>query len=185
VFIVYHFLFSAGAEILNLSWMVLGVKRQVIDLFDGKFQSLLYTLLTGIGAIVALQILREGIRENDYYSLGQKPLVVGISGGSCTGKTTFAGALSGLFGNFSSVHLLGDDYHNWDRTSPMWRSITPLNPRANKLFELVRDLRRLLNGGIVNVRMYNHETGRFLPAKKRRVETLFLCQVYTHFSQMN
>jgi uridine kinase len=172
VFIVYHFLFSAGAQIINSSWMTLDIEQQIIGSFDGRFQSLLYTLLTGIGAIVALQMLREGIRENDYYRLGQKPLVVGIGGDSCTGKTTFAGALSGLFGNLSSVHLLGDDYHNWDRTSPMWRSITPLNPRANKLFELVRDLRGLLNGGIVNVRMYNHETGRFLPAKKKKTRNI-------------
>ena len=59
--------------------------------------------------------------------MGLKPIVLGIAGDSGVGKTTFAGSISDLFGTISTVHLIGDDYHNWDRGSPMWNMHTLVN----------------------------------------------------------
>jgi uridine kinase len=162
-FIMYHLLYSEGTQFLLMGMSTVNGVDMLAGLFGDRFQSLLYTLYTGLGFVIGLQILREGIQGNDYYHMGRKPVVLGIAGDSGVGKTTFAGAISDLFGAISSVHLMGDDYHNWDRASPMWKSMTPLNPRANRIYNMVNDLRSLLDDKAVRVRTYDHEIGRFSP----------------------
>ena len=124
--------------------------------------------MVGSGLLIAIQILREGIRENDYYRLGNKPLVLGIAGNSGVGKSTFSKGLATVFGERSLVEVSGDDYHNWERTSPMWKTLTHLDPKANRLFELVRDVQSLMDGDVVKARRYDHITGRFLPKEIRK-----------------
>ena len=135
---------------------------------------MLNTLMVSFGCLIGIQIYREGIQGNDYYHLGRKPLVIGITGDSGTGKSTFAKAVTKLFGSAATVNLEGDDYHNWDRESPMWKSVTHLNPRANRLFDLVRDLRTLLDGSSVNARSYDHLTGLFSSLKRKTSKNLIL-----------
>ena len=160
-FIIFHLLYSEGTQLLGFNFFVFQESNLMGELFPGKYKSLLYTIVIGLGFVIGLQMLREGIQGNDYYHMGRKPLVLGIAGDSGVGKTTFAGALSNLFGELFTVHLIGDDYHNWDRASPMWKSVTHLNPRANRIYDMVNDLRCLLNEGAVRVRTYDHNSGRF------------------------
>ena len=148
-----HFIGSAAPIIIDINFLE--------NVFGDKIQSLLNTIDTGFVFVIGLQILREGIQGNDYYHMGRKPIVLGIAGDSGVGKTLFSGAISDLFGGLSSVHLIGDDYHNWDRDSPMWKSKTHLDPRANRIYSMVNDLRSLLNEEAVRVRTYDHTTGRF------------------------
>jgi uridine kinase len=162
-FIFYHLFYSESTHFIGMDVPIISGTHMLDELLGGKFQSLLYTLYTGLTFVIGLQILREGIQGNDYYHMGRKPVVLGIAGDSGVGKTTFAGAISDLFGTISSVHLIGDDYHNWDRASPMWKSMTHLDPRANKIYNMVNDLRCLLNNEAVRVRTYDHKTGRFSP----------------------
>jgi uridine kinase len=170
-FIFFNLLYSEGALFLGSDMLLQGGDK-LVELFPEKYKSLLYTLVTGIGLVIGLQILREGIQCNDYYHLGRKPLVLGIAGDSGVGKTTFAGAISDLFGDLSCVHLMGDDYHNWDRASPMWKSMTHLDPRANRIYNMVNDLRCLLNEEVVRVRTYDHNTGRFSPPQMKKNRNL-------------
>jgi len=79
-----------------------------------------------------------------------------------------------MFGKLSIVEIEGDDYHNWDRSSPMWKSITHLEPRANRLFEMVKDVQKLLNGEAVSAHVYDHSTGRFLPRQPRMSKQIVL-----------
>jgi uridine kinase len=167
-FIIFHLLYSEGTQFLGFNFFVFQDINFLGELFPGKYKSLLYTIVMGLGLVVGLQILREGIQRNDYYHMGRKPLVLGIAGDSGVGKTTFAGALSNLFGELFTVHLVGDDYHNWDRNSPMWKSVTHLNPRANRIYDMVNDLRCLLNEEAVRVRTYDHNTGRFSPPQLKK-----------------
>ena len=120
--------------------------------------------------------MRQGIRENDYYRLGNKPLVLGIAGDSGVGKTTFSKGLATVFGERSLVEVSGDDYHNWERSSPMWKTLTHLDPKANRLFELVRDVRGLVDGEVVRARQYDHVTGRFLPQEIRKTKDVILVE---------
>jgi uridine kinase len=140
------------------------------------FQSLHYSSLIGCGILIALQILREGIRENDYYQLSNKPLALGIAGDSGVGKSTFARSLAAVFGERSLVEVSGDDYHNWDRSSPMWKTLTHLDPKANRLFELVKDVRSLIGGEVIKARHYDHSSGRFLPKQSRKTKDVILVE---------
>ena len=180
-FILYHFFYSTGAQLLTSDFAINNTSVPGV-LFGDRFQSLLYTITSGLGFIIGLQILREGIRGNDYYHMGRKPIVLGIAGDSGVGKTTFAVALSDLFGNLSSVHLIGDDYHNWERSSPMWKSMTHLNPRANRIFDMVKDLRCLLNDEAMRVRTYDHRIGQFSPPKlKKSRNVIFISGLHALF----
>ena len=173
-FISYHVIYSLGANLVAfnhpISMNIMGWDY----LYNSQVQSVLNTLMVSFGCLIGIQIYREGIQGNDYYHLGRKPLVIGITGDSGTGKSTFAKAVTKLFGSAATVNLEGDDYHNWDRESPMWKSVTHLNPRANRLFDLVRDLRTLLDGSSVNARSYDHLTGLFSSLKRKTSKNLIL-----------
>jgi uridine kinase len=172
LFISYHFLNTSGANsiLFDLSLFKVPV------FYNSFIQSLHYTLMVGSGLLIAIQILREGIRKNDYYRLGNKPLVLGIAGDSGVGKTTFSKGLATVFGERSLVEVSGDDYHNWDRSSPMWKTLTHLDPKANRLFELVRDVQSLMDGEVVKARRYDHITGRFLPKEIRKTRDVILVE---------
>jgi uridine kinase len=103
----------------------------------------------------------HGVRRNDFFRLSRRPLAVGIAGDSGTGKDTFASSIAGLFGHDSTTLISGDDYHRWDRSAPMWKMITHLDPRGNDLGRFTRDVLVLLDGKPVTSRHYDHQTGRF------------------------
>jgi uridine kinase len=172
LFVTYHLFHSSGSSPIPID----------ISLIDWSFfyspfiQSFHYTLMIGGGVLIALQILREGIRENDYYQLSNKPLVLGIAGDSGVGKSSFSRSLASIFGEHSLVEVSGDDYHNWDRSSPMWKTLTHLDPKANRLFELVKDVRSLIGGEMIKARHYDHSTGRFLPKVVRKTKDVILVE---------
>ena len=179
-FITFHLSNTSGPEFIFFDLAFF--KIHMIDTFD--VTKLHYTLMVGSGFLVALQILREGIRENDYYRLGNKPLVLGISGDSGVGKSTFSEGLVNIFGDRSLVKVSGDDYHNWERSGPMWKTLTHLNPKANRLFEMVRDVQKLINGETVKARHYDHTTGRFSPKKiKKRRDVILVEGLHTLYPQ--
>lgn len=174
IFVLYHFLFSSGSHILffNNLFTDPGLYIDLSNLLELK--SLLNTLLIGLLALITLQMYTGGIRGSDFYHLGKKPVVLGIAGDSGTGKTTFGKALIRLFGANQVLEIEGDDYHNWDRSSPMWKTMTHLDPRANNLFKMVSDLHRMLDGEFVKVRSYNHKTGRFMSEVSQRGNQVIL-----------
>jgi uridine kinase len=128
--------------------------------------SIWLTMVVGVGAILCLRLYREGVHRNDYFRLSRRPLSIGIAGDSGAGKDTLAKALAGLFGDHSVQHVLGDGYHKWGRSSPMWRTVTHLNPRANDLSRLTADVYALLDGRGAVSQIYDHHTGQFSPPIK-------------------
>ena len=161
LFISYHLVHMSGSSFAVFDINLLNI----FILQNTKIQSIHYTTLISFGILIAIQILREGVRENDYYRLGSRPLVLGVAGDSGVGKSTFSKGLATIFGERSLVEVSGDDYHNWDRSSPMWKTLTHLDPKANRLFDLVRDVRSLLDGNEVRARQYDHKTGLFKQKK--------------------
>jgi len=172
LFITFHFLHNSGASLFLLG----NIPLDFSSIVTSKIQSIHYTLMVGFGFLIAIQILREGVSHNDYYRLGNKPLLLGISGNSGVGKSTFSKSLATIFGEYSLVEVSGDDYHNWGRTSPMWRTLTHLDPRANRLFNLVKDVRSLMEGKEVQARQYDHKTGHFLPKKIKKSKNVILVE---------
>jgi uridine kinase len=169
-FISYHFIYTSGSYLILFNlWLY--------SLFDFKIpmlQSIHFTLMLGFGLLIIIQILRLGVRENDYYRVGNRPVSLGIAGDSGVGKSTFSEGLAKIFGGRSLAKISGDDYHIWERASPMWKTMTHLNPKANRLFQLVKDVRSLMDGDTVLARSYDHKTGNFLPRKIRESRNVIL-----------
>jgi uridine kinase len=172
IFISYHLLHTSGSNSILFNFSSFNISA----LQNSFAQSLHYTLMVGLGLLIAIQILRQGVRENDYYRLGNKPLVLGIAGDSGVGKTSFSKGLATVFGERSLAEVSGDDYHNWERSSPMWKTLTHLDPKANRLFALVRDVQSLLNGEVVKARQYDHVSGLFLPQEIRKSKDVILVE---------
>lgn len=164
----FHLFQSSGAAIPFLGLDPANALVRLGDAVNPKIGSLWLTVMSATGIVLAIQMVREGVQGNDYYRLSRRPLMIGISGDSGTGKDTLAGAMEVLFGSHSVANLSGDDYHLWDRHRPMWRAMTHLNPRANDLEKFNADVLRLADGRPVTVRRYDHETGRY--SKPRRVK---------------
>ncbi len=160
----YHLFYSTGANIPLLDVTLSNEFTQ--DLISSHAQSIWYTLIITTGLVLAIQMLREGIHNNDYYKLSRHPLVVGITGDSGSGKNTLALALENLFGKHSVVQISGNDYHIWDRKAPIWQTLTHLNPRTNNLFQFTNDALTLIRGGSIITRNYNHNTGLFSQSNK-------------------
>ena len=127
-FVTYHLLHSSVIDS-----MIFDSTFFTFSFLHSSFaQSIHYTFMIGSGIIIALQIWREGIRENDYYQLSKKPLVLGIAGDSGVGKSSFSRALASVFGERSLVEVSGDDYHNWDRSSPVWNCLLYTSDAADE-----------------------------------------------------
>jgi hypothetical protein len=122
-------------------------------------QNWLHTATAAAGLLLGAQMLRDGIFRNLHYRLGRDRLVLGIAGDSGSGKDTLVTALSELFGRGAVTHVSGDDYHAWDRKRQMWSVLTHLDPAANRLEEMARDVLQLAAGTPVKKRRYDHETG--------------------------
>jgi uridine kinase len=180
LFITYHLLHTSGAKIILFDYDLLNITVTQ----SAMAQSIHYTFMIGFGLLIAIQILREGVRENDYYRLGNRPLALGIAGDSGVGKSAFSKGLAAIFGERSTVEVSGDDYHNWDRSSPMWKTLTHLDPKANQLFQLVKDVRCLMGGGNVQARTYNRKTGHFLPTMiKNSRDVILVSGLHTLYPQ--
>lgn len=132
---------------------------QITGKLEPHLASLLHTVMAAIGIILAIRIWRETVSRNDYFRLGRRPFVIGISGDSGSGKDTLADALQWLFGCHSVVKLSGDDYHLWDRQKPIWQVMTHLNPMSNDLEGFANDLVSLVDGKPILQRHYDHQTG--------------------------
>ncbi len=173
LFIIFHLTNSSGSEIPlfgwqgfeNLSFNFLSIKR---------FDSIIYTLLIASGVLITIQIIRHGIHHNDYYKISRRPLSIGIAGNTCSGKNTLAISLTKLFGVQSVARLSEDDYVNWDRFSPMWKTVTHLDPRANQLFKFANDVLSLIAGTYVKERKYNNITGLFTKLRTLRSENIII-----------
>ena len=125
-----------------------------------KVHSLFNTAMLALGIILVIRIYRESIRKNDYFRFMRKPFVIGIGGDSGSGKDTLANAIKGLFGDHSTTLISGDNYHLWDRKRPIWKALTHLNPMANNLEQLAKDLHDLINGRSIYSKHYCHEKGK-------------------------
>ena len=125
-----------------------------------KIHSLFNTAMFALGIILIIRIYRESIRKNDYFRFMRKPFVIGIGGDSGSGKDTLANAIKGLFGEHSTTLLSGDNYHLWDRKRPIWQALTHLNPMANNLERLTKDLHHLIDGHTIYSKHYCHEQGK-------------------------
>jgi phosphoribulokinase len=87
--------------------------------------------------------------------------VLGVAGDSGSGKTTFTHAVRTVFGEDLVDSISLDDYHRYNRSERAQIGLTPLDPGANDLTRLERDVAALKRGETIKKPVYNHNTGRF------------------------
>jgi phosphoribulokinase len=88
---------------------------------------------------------------------------LGVAGDSGSGKTTFTEGIRSIFGTDLVSTITLDDYHSLDRDERRKQGLTALNPKANRIDQLEKDLVQLKLGVPVEKPVYNHTTGVFDP----------------------
>lgn len=183
IFVGYHLIYSSGSDFIFMKNIIMPIF--LADFFaQSQVQSLLNTLIIAIVALITLQMFRDGIKGSDYYHLGKKPLVIGISGGLGVGKTTFSSALAKLFGNEQVLKITEDSYYNWSSSSPMRKTVTSLNPRSSSLSKMVYDLRNMLESDLFKGYVYNAKNKEFrYKAKQRPRQVIILDSAFALYNK--
>ena len=183
IFVGYHLIYSSGSDIVFMHNIIMPIFLSDF-LSQPQVQSLLNTLIVAMVTLITLQMFRDGIKGSDYYCLGKKPLVIGVSGGSGVGKTTFSSALAKLFGNEQVLKITEVGYYNWNPSSPMWKTVTPLNPRSSSLSKMVYDLRNMLENGLFKGYVYNAKNKEFrYKAKQRPRQVIILDSTFALYTK--
>ncbi len=101
------------------------------------------------------------------YRLQQQrsPIIIGISGDSGSGKTTYCNGIRRLLGLDLVSTICTDGYHKEDREQRKKSGRLPLDPDANHLNLLSEHLAALKEGKSVDIPIYNHATGTFDPPR--------------------
>jgi phosphoribulokinase len=103
--------------------------------------------------------MKESPRFHTLIAASPSVFTIGVAGDSGSGKTTFTRAIRTIFGEDLVSTITLDDYHLYDREERRKRDITPLNPEANNLKRLEKDLFLLKQGKTISKMIYNHDTG--------------------------
>ena len=127
--------------------------------------------------------MTQGAKFKEIIDASTRVFAIGVAGDSGSGKTTFADSIRQVFGESMVATITLDDYHVYNRVQRNERNITPLDPDANNLAGLERDLRLLKQGIGIHKNIYNHSTGRlegpvFLPPAR----IIILEGLHTFFS---
>jgi uridine kinase len=126
-----------------------------------KLGGIVLTLLVASEFNLFYWLYRTGVKSNAVYAPPERPLLVGISGDSGTGKDTLCGMIRGVLGDGKVLQLDGDDYHRWERGAEGYEKYTHLNAVSNRLHTQMHDIFLLGSGLPIRKAFYDHSTGRF------------------------
>ena len=153
--LVLYLIFS-GLYILISFINEVGLSAVIVNI---QIESILYTMIFGVGLVMIYRIWNEIVLLNDFFQLSRKPYVIGISGVHGSGKQTLVSSLSGVFGSHSVAQLSSKNYYFWDKSNAIWKGITYLNPISVDLEKFSKDLINLINGKNINGKKYDHVEG--------------------------
>ena len=104
-----------------------------------------------------------------------------ICGDSGSGKTTLSNILKNYFANPFTLEC--DRYHKWERDSDKWKTLTHLNPEANFITKMSKDIFNLKLGKTVYCVDYDHSTGKFTDKKQiESVDNIIVCGLHSLYS---
>ena len=100
------------------------------------------------------------LSRSDFLQI-KKPIIIGISGDSGSGKTRFSSGIRELLGSDLVKTIEMDGYHKENREQRKASGRLPLDPEVNRLDLLLEHLQALKRGETISVPIYNHESGDF------------------------
>ena len=141
------------------SLMLLFVGLYAIHQAVTPFWSLtvLQTFVLGYAVLLEVLVLQ---RHAPFFGR-RKPLLIGVSGDSGSGKDYVTKLIRKVLGPSSVQVIAGDNYHRWERGHPAWKTMTHLHPGGNSLQNLQRNLVELREGQHTWSQTYDHSTGKF------------------------
>jgi uridine kinase len=185
VFYIASVMFKIPIYITDQSDITVGLKTEHPGENYLHYLSMLQTVLTASGIVLIIRIWREVFQKSYFYLASRNSIKIGIAGDSGTGKDTLVRDLISILGKHSCTNLSGDEYHVWDRRSPVWGAISHLNPAANDLERLSNDLLALTNNRNAYVRHYDHTVGRFTkPLLVRPNNIIFVSGLHALYQEL-
>lgn len=117
----------------------------------------------------------------DYKLIISNCNLIAIAGDSGSGKSSLSKYLSKLFGN-DVITLETDRYHKWERGDINYNTYSHLNPNANHLEKMYKDVYDLKIGNEVYQVDYDHTSGKF--TQKEKIESkknVIVCGLHTMY----
>jgi uridine kinase len=109
--------------------------------------------------------------------------IIAIAGDSGSGKTTLLNEISELFDKDNFLKLETDRYHKWERGNENYLQFTHLNPKANNIEKMSKDVYNLKIGSEIYSVDYDHSTGKFTQEEKiESKNNVILCGLHTLYS---
>ena len=107
--------------------------------------------------------------------------IISISGNSGSGKTTLSNYLQKDISN--SFILECDRYHKWERNDKNWGKFTHLNPNANYITKMQKDVFDLKIGKNIYQVDYNHKNGKFTDEQFiESKDTVIVCGLHSLYN---
>jgi len=107
--------------------------------------------------------------------------VFALCGDSGSGKTTLANILKKYFNNAFTMEC--DRYHRWERNDEKWKAYTHLNPDANYITKMNKDIFDLKIGKEIYQINYDHFTGKFTEQQKiQKSDNLIVCGLHSLYN---
>jgi len=139
-------------ELMNVYFYFYLDLEVLIEKYGTVNETLLYHFLK-------INNIKYNLLNIDYIVILSLFNTIAITGDSGSGKTTITKILKNIFDN--SFILECDRYHKWERDNIHWNDYTHLNPDANFITKMQKDVFDLKIGNNVYQIDYNHETGKF------------------------
>ena len=109
---------------------------------------------------------------------------IAITGDSGSGKTTLTKIIKNAFDD--SFVLECDRYHKWERGDSKWENYTHLNPEANYITKMNKDVFDLKMGNNIYQVDYDHKTGKFTDKELiESKENIIICGLHSLYVSDN
>jgi uridine kinase len=125
--------------------------------------------------------IKYQLLDIDYNVILSTCNVFAICGDSGSGKTMLSNILKKYFS--SSFTLECDRYHKWERKDENWNKFTHLNPEANYLTKMNKDIFDLKIGKEVHQVNYDHKSGKFTEKQQiEKADNVIVCGLHSLYT---
>jgi uridine kinase/UTP-glucose-1-phosphate uridylyltransferase len=114
--------------------------------------------------------------------------IIAIAGDSGSGKTIILDLITNVLNSLdkSALKYELDRYHKWERGNINYDTITHLNPEANNITSMKKDVYNLKIGNSIYQRDYDHSSGKFTDYKYyKSSDNIILCGLHALYNDIH